>query len=105
MWNWGDQEYFGLCRVGIPEEAEASVRTGLREILQSFDPALGIDKEWKYTANNLFNRELMEKVIHLLAQNKGRIYVDITNKKFKIVHYFVDYCNIFLLFVTKSKHS
>lgn len=92
VWNWGDQEYFGLCGVEIPEEVEASVRTGLREILQFFDPALGIDKEWKSTANSLFNRELMEKVIHLLAQNKGRIYVDITNKKFKIVHYFVDYC-------------
>lgn len=92
VWNWGEQEYFGLGAVGLPEEAEASMRTGLLELLQSFDPALGTDKEWKSKASCLFNRNLMEKVIHLLIKNKGTIYVDITNKKFKIVHYFVDYC-------------
>lgn len=92
VWNWGEQAYFALGGVGIPKEFENSMRTGLLEILQSFDPALGTDKEWKSKANSLFNRELMEKVIYLLTQNEGIVYVDITNKKFKIIQYFVDYC-------------
>lgn len=100
-WNWGQQEYFGLSGVAIPEEAEAPVRTGLLKILQSFDHLLGTEKEWKSKANSLFNQELMEKVIHLLMKNKGMIYVDITNKKFKIVNYFVDYC-IFPFYFTPN---
>lgn len=92
VWNWGEQAYFALGGVGIPEEIEDSMRTDLLEILQSFDPALGVGKEWKSKANSLFNPELMEKVLHLLFQNQGMVYVDITNKKFKIAHYFVDYC-------------
>lgn len=92
VWNWGEQAYFALGGVGIPDEAEDSMRTELLEILQFFDPALGTDKEWKSKADSLFNRELMEKVIRLLTQNKGMIYVDIANKKFKIASYFVDYC-------------
>lgn len=100
-WNWGEQAYFALGGIGIPEEAENSMRTGLWGILQSFDPALGTDKEWKSKANSLFNRELMEKVIHLLVQNKGMVYVDIASKKFKIINYFVDYC-VFPYYLTQN---
>lgn len=92
IWNWGEQEYFALGGVGIPEEAESSMQTELREILKSFDPALGVEKEWKSRANSLFNWKIMQEVIDLIIRYKGTIYVDITSKRFKIVHYFVDYC-------------
>lgn len=91
-WNWGEQIYFALGGISIPNEAEDETRTGLLKILQSFDPALGSSKEWKSKADNLFNRELMKEVIQLLIQNRGMVYVDITNKKYKLANYFVDYC-------------
>lgn len=91
-WNWDVQEYFALGGVGIPEDAESSIRAELLDILKSFDPTLGTKKEWKSKATSLFNWKLMEKVVQLLIQNNCTIYIDITNKKFKIAHYFVDYC-------------
>lgn len=91
-WNWGDQPYFTLGSLCVKASDANAIAKEIIKLLHTFNPQLGDHIEWKSKANNIFNSKLLKSVVDIICRYDGKVYVDITNKKFKICHYLVDYC-------------
>ena len=91
-WNWGNQPYFTLGSLCIKSSDANAIAKEIIRLLHTFNPQLGDHIEWKSKANNVFNSELLRGVVNIIRKYDGKVYVDITNKKYKICHYLVDYC-------------
>lgn len=91
-WNWGNQPYFALGSICIESNKETLLYNELKRILNSFQKGLGTENELKGKANYTFKKELTCSIIDALKEYNTKIYVDISNKKFKIAAYIVDYC-------------
>lgn len=91
-WNWGEQPFFSLGSICLREDKVAEVKKAVLDALHSYNPKLGDEIEWKSTAENKFNNCLMKQIIEIFREYDVKAYIDIANKKFKVVTYFVDYC-------------
>lgn len=91
-WNWGNQPYFALGSICIESNKESKLYNDLKETLNSFQKGLGIETELKGKANYKFKKELTCAIIDILQKYNAKVYIDISNKKFKIATYIVEYC-------------
>lgn len=91
-WNWGIDQYFALGAILMRTDETDNLLNELSEVLHRMDPKLGTVNEWKSTANYRFNKRLMKEVLCLLKKYDVYHYIDITNKRYKLVNYLVDYC-------------
>lgn len=91
-WNWQDSKYFGLGALQIDSSKVDYFRSDLKRILKRYNTELGDTIELKSTANYVFSKKLMRDIIVLLNENKADIFLEITNKRFHIIQYLIDYC-------------
>lgn len=105
-WNWHDSKYFGLGALQIISSKVECFRSDLKIILKGYKTELGDTIELKSTANYVFNKKLMRDITVLLNEYKADIFLEITNKRFHIMQYLIDYCiNPYYLYKTKFLNS
>lgn len=107
-WNYGDQRYFGLGSIMVKEEDEKELSNKTLEVLQKYDPKLGTENELKSQGKYLFKIELLCDLINLFQDYDYFAFFDISNKKFKVICYMVEYCvypyYIYAQLLTQEKH-
>lgn len=85
--NFYEQPYFALGGIMIDESQEEEIEKLLRNLYNK-NKIVG---ELKYT--NYKNRErLLYSIIEVFSNYNCRMFFDITNKRYKIVNYIIDYC-------------
>lgn len=91
-WNWDNQSYFALGSICIESNKEEKIRNDFQNLLNSFKEGLGTKDELKGKKKYKFKEELTYSIINILRDYNAKIYIDISNKKFKIATYIVEYC-------------
>lgn len=91
-WNWGSQPYFALGSLCIKEEERVEIGNAILTITNSYYNGLGSEIELKSTSKYRFKNEMLVKIVDLLSKKDTKFYIDITNKRFQIIKYIVEYC-------------
>jgi len=91
-WNWGEQPSFALGSLCIKKKDVDEVRDKITGVLNTMRMGWGTVRELKSTANYRFTQSLMEDLITVFDSYNAKYYIDITNKRFQIVKYIVEYC-------------
>ncbi len=92
QWNYGNQPYFGLGSLMVKEEDDIEISNSILQTLQKYDPSLGTENELKSKNNYCFKSALLEDLFSLIEQYGCISYFDISNKKYKVICYIVEYC-------------
>ncbi|MGL4914325.1 MAG: DUF3800 domain-containing protein [Romboutsia sp.] len=91
-WNFYRQPYFVLGSYSIKDNCIEKFKKEFKDILQKYNNKLGTEVELKSTANYKFKKELLADMIKLIDKYEIDVYIDISNKKYKVVMYLVEYC-------------
>jgi hypothetical protein len=91
-WNWDSQAIFALGSICVSEENLTGLKNDISGILHEYDNNLGDGNELKSKAKYKFTNPLMKSIVDVLNHYHARTFIDITNKRYKIVSYLVDYC-------------
>ncbi|MDG5854383.1 DUF3800 domain-containing protein [Clostridium beijerinckii] len=87
--NFIEQPYFTLGGILIDESREDEIKKELKVLYNSNN----IEDELKYK-NHKNKKGLLEKIIKILEKYNCKMFFDVTNKRYKIINYIVDYCVI-----------
>lgn len=91
-WNFQRQPYFLLGAYIIKDSKIDSFKEEFIKILKKYDSKLGIEVELKSKANYKFKKKLLTDMIGLIQKYKIYTYIDISNKRYKIINNLVSYC-------------
>lgn len=91
-WNWGEQPSFALGSLCIKQKDVEEVRIKITDVLNKYENGLGTARELKSTASYRFTQSLIGDLISVFDSYNAKYYIDITNKRFQVVKYIVEYC-------------
>lgn len=93
-WNFAEQPHFALGAVYFENEdgRKNEIENDILAILQKYNPKLGTEVELKAKLTNHYSTDLLKDLVAYFQKENIKIFVDITNKKYKVMNYIVDYC-------------
>ena len=93
-WNFAEQPHFALGAVYFENKdgRKKKVENDILSILQKYNPNLGTEVELKAKLTNNYSKDLLKDLIDYFQKENIKTFVDITNKKYKVMNYIVDYC-------------
>lgn len=91
-WNFGNQPYFILGGYSIKNIHIDDFKKEFKQVLERYNRDLGSKTELKSTKNYKFKQDLLTDMIGLIDKYKIDVYIDISNKKYKVVMLIVEYC-------------
>ncbi|ELC8365435.1 DUF3800 domain-containing protein [Clostridium perfringens] len=104
VWNYDTQKYFALGSITIAKNKVRDLENDIKDIFNKYDKELGLNKELKSTSKPKYRNELLSDLIEKLSEYESSIYIDISNKKYKIMVYIVEYCIYPYYLLNESKY-
>lgn len=91
-WNFETQPYFVLGSYSIRSNKIDEFKSEFKMVIEKYDKDFGTTRELKSTAKDKFKIDLLSDMVQLVSKYNLDLYLDISNKKYKIVTVIVENC-------------